>query len=337
MRSEGRSALTHAAGRFSMQAMADDPVENDSQEAAGGHIPGAPGWPAFRTVGREPSRLPVMIAVPHAGRAYTRALLSEMRHPDSASLKLEDRYVDKLARAVARNTGVGLLLADAPRAMIDLNRAPEDVDWDMIAGAPRVPRMSEPASRRARSGLGLIPRRLPVLGEIWRRRLEARDLSARIDAIHTPYHARLAAMLAGLRERWGAALLIDLHSMPPLAARGGQRPAEFVIGDRFGTSCHGSLVAASFAQLAQAQRLVAHNRPYAGGYVLERHASPMSNIHAMQIEIDRTVYLDAQMAEPGPGFDEVVAVLTGLVRRLAGVVAELAGDNGEQVWPLAAE
>lgn len=317
--------------------MDDDPAENDSHEIAGGRIPGAPGWPAFRTIGSGPSILPVMIAVPHAGRAYTRALLDDMRHPESASLKLEDRYVDKLARIVARETGAGLLLAEAPRAMIDLNRAPDDIDWDMIAGSRRADRAPEQASRRARSGLGLIPRRLPGLGELWRRRYEAQELSARLSGVHAPYHERLESMLSTLRERWGAALLIDLHSMPPLTARGGHRAAEFVIGDRFGTTCHGSLVGAAFAQLAQAQRLAAHNRPYAGGYVLERHAQPASGIHAMQIEIDRSIYLDERMAEPGPGFDDVAGVIVALVRRLAGVVAELVSENGDQVWPLAAE
>jgi N-formylglutamate amidohydrolase len=320
-----------------MGAMGDDPVENDSQESAGGHIPGAPGWPAFRVIGREPSMLPVMIAVPHAGRAYTRALLRDMRYPDSASLKLEDRYVDKLARVIARETGAGLLMAEAPRAMIDLNRSPDDVDWGMIAGAPKGDRRSEPASRRARSGLGLIPRRLPVLGELWRRRHEAQELSARIDGIHAPYHERLAKMLETLRDRWGAALLIDLHSMPPLAARGGHKAAQFVVGDRFGASCHGNLVASAFAHLAQAQRLAAHNRPYAGGYVLDRHGRPANGIHAMQIEIDRAAYLDAALAEPGPGFDDVAAVLSSLIRRLASLVAELASEKGEHVWPLAAE
>lgn len=320
-----------------MAGMGDDPAENDSQDRCEGHIPGAPGWPAFRVIGREPSTLPVMIAVPHAGRAYPRALLNDMRHPDAACLKLEDRYVDKLACLIARETGAGLLVAEAPRAMVDLNRAPDDVDWDMVSGLAEGDRGPEPPSRRVRSGLGLVPRRLPGLGDLWRQRLDARALGARIEDVHAPYHAQLGTMLSALRERWGAALLIDLHSMPPLPARGGQRAAEFVIGDRFGASCHGSLVAAAFAQFGGAQRLVAHNRPYAGGYVLERHARPAAGIHAMQIEIDRTAYLDARLAEQGPGFDDVAAVLVQLVRRLAGVVAELAADKNGPGWRLAAE
>lgn len=317
--------------------MGENRADDDSLNSSGGQIPGAPGIAAFRVWADEPSALPVMIAVPHAGRAYPRALLRDMRQPESAALKLEDRYVDKLARAVARETGAALLVAQAPRAMIDLNRAPEDVDWEMFGRADRAGRTSDGASGRARSGLGLIPRRLPGIGELWRRRHEEHDLRARISQVHAPYHTKLETMLAALRDRWGAALLIDMHSMPPLGARPGQVSPEFVIGDRFGSSCHGGLVAAAFAQLAQAGRAAAHNRPYAGGYVLERHGRPAHGLHAMQVEIDRSAYLDARMAEPGPGVEDVVGVLSGLVRRLAGAVAELGQPDRGPDWLIAAE
>ena len=320
-----------------MQSMGDDRAKDESTKHTGGRIPGAPGVAAFRVWEEEPSALPVMISVPHAGRAYPRSLLREMRHPDTAALKLEDRYVDTLGKAVAQETGAALLIAQAPRAMIDLNRAPEDVDWEMFGRPSRPDDAAAHPSRRARTGLGLIPRRLPGMGELWRRRHDEQDLTSRIAEIHEPYHARLSSMLAGLRDRWGAALLIDLHSMPPLVPRSGQAAAEFVIGDRFGTTCHGSLVASAFAQFAQAERRVAHNRPYAGGYVLERHANPEKGMHAMQIEVDRSCYLDARMFEPGPGLDSVVAVLAGLVRRLAVGVAELSESDRGSVWPLAAE
>jgi N-formylglutamate amidohydrolase len=226
-----------------MPAMDDDRAADESQAHDGGRIPGAPGVAAFRVWEEEPSALPVMLSVPHAGRAYPRSLLREMRYPDAAALKLEDRYVDKLGRAIAQETGASLLIAQAPRAMIDLNRAPEDVDWEMFGRPSRPDDAAAHPSRRARSGLGLIPRRLPGMGELWRRRHDEQDLATRIADIHEPYHARLSSMLQGLRDRWGAALLIDLHSMPPLVPRVGQPAAEFVIGDRFGATCHGSLVA----------------------------------------------------------------------------------------------
>ena len=321
--------------------MGHEHADIDSQGHAGGSIPGAPGIAAFRVWGDEPSALPVMISVPHAGRAYSQALLREMRHPDAAALKLEDRYIDRVARRIAEETGAALLIAQAPRAMIDLNRAPDDVDWEMFGRAARPEQRAEQRAdhptRRARSGLGLIPRRLPGIGELWRRRHDERDLESRIAQIHEPYHARLAAMLAALRERWGAVLLLDLHSMPPLVGRSGQPAAEFVIGDRFGTTCHGSLVGAGFAVMAEAGRPAAHNRPYAGGYVLDRHARPLAGIHAMQVEVDRSCYLDARMAEPGAGLDSVVAVLARMVRRLSAAVVELSGQAGDHGWPLAAE
>lgn len=309
----------------------------DSLRLEGGTIPGGSGAAAFRLSGQQPSPLPVLIAVPHAGRAYPGAVIESMRNPGPAALKLEDRYVDKLAEEVARQTGALLLVAQAPRAMIDLNRSPEDVDWEMFArGRPRDCGSYAPGFR-ARSGLGLIPRRLPGLGELWKRRHEPDELTARITGVHTPYHQCLADQLESLRDRWGAALLIDLHSMPPLEPRGGRPAPELVLGDRFGQSCHGALMGSAFAVLAQAGRQAAHNRPYAGGYVLERHARPHQGVHAMQIEIDRSAYLDARLVEPGEGMAAMAEMLCELVRRLARDVADLGRTGGAQSWPQAAE
>jgi len=306
---------------------------------SGGAIPGLAGAPAFLMSAPEPSSIPVLIAAPHGGRLYPAALVERMRNPAYAALRLEDRYVDRLAHAVAANTGAALLMAQAPRAMIDLNRAADDVDWDMIAhrsgeGAP-TPGPSA-SGRRARSGLGLIPRRLPGIGELWKRRHDRAELDARITHVHEPYHNALAGLLAELHERWGAALLIDLHSMPPLALRGAPAP-EFVVGDRFGATCTGVVTAAAFAWFAENRRPAAHNRPYAGGYVLECHARPRSGLHALQLEIDRSSYLDARLAEPGAGFAGMVELLSGLVQRLAGEVAALGGGAAGQRWAEAAE
>ncbi|EJL34670.1 N-formylglutamate amidohydrolase [Novosphingobium sp. AP12] len=315
--------------------MIERPDETDSQVERGGRIPGAPGAAAFVLDAREASEIPVVIAAPHGGRIYSPFLLRDFRHSKSTLLRLEDRHVDKLAKGVASATGASLLVAHAARAMIDLNRAPDDVDWEMVERAAHPAGGAPMPSRRARSGLGLFPRRLPGLGELWRRRMGASDLAERIAGIHEPYHLALEAELARLKERWGAALLIDLHSMPPLGTRPGVPAAQVVIGDRFGASCHGSVVAATFAHFAQCGREAAHNRPYAGGYVLERHANPRKGIHALQVEIDRSRYLDSAFAEPGAGMAGMIEDLAELVRRLAPVVADLGQDAG--AWPLAAE
>ncbi len=316
----------------------------DSRIASGGIIPGSGGVAAFRVIAPMPSVIPVLISVPHAGRAYPQALLAAMRDSAVAPARLEDRLVDRLALAVGKETGAGLLVADAPRAMIDLNRAPHDIDWGMISdGANSARTASAVPGGRARGGLGLVPRRVPGVGELWKAPLAHAELIARIEGVHQPYHACLSEHLARLRARWGAALMIDLHSMPPLPLRHGSAagPARVVLGDRFGASCGGSLVATAFSCLAEARMVAAHNRPYAGGYGLDRHGAPRRGIHAMQIEIDRGCYLESRLMEPGDGFDAMVTLLVGLVRRLAGQVAMLgsgagAGDDAGG-WAQAAE
>jgi len=294
----------------------------DSHRERGGRIPGTAGQPAWSLTRRTPAPLPVLIAAPHGGRHYPAEFSTRMRNAGTASLRLEDRFTDLLAEAIARETGAVLLVAHAPRAMIDLNRAPDDMDWDMVAGGAPEGRARLAAGQRARSGLGLVPRRLPGMGELWKRRMTTEELDARIEHVHRTYHAALASALEGLRDRWGAALLLDLHSMPPLGPkRGADAAADFVIGDRFGASCDSALAAAAFDHFTAAGCRAAHNRPYAGGYVLDRHAAPARSLHAMQIEVCRTAYLDSHLREPGPGMASVVNVLAGLVRRLAGEIA----------------
>lgn len=296
--------------------MSDGDTDEDERQS-GGSIPSGEG-PAFTSCVPADMPVPILIAVPHAGRDYPEDLTAAMRDPRWAQTRLEDRFVDRIGEDVAEATGAALLVAKAPRALLDLNRAPDDIDWGMVAdaGAKRPP--SSAANRRARGGLGLVPRRLPGMGEIWKRRLTRAELQARIDEVHRPYHREAADILERLRDRWGAALLIDLHSMPPLRGLGDERePVEFVLGDRFGASAAGSLSAHTLRFMAQAERKMAHNRPYSGGYVLERQAAPRRGIHALQIEVCRSIYLDAQFDQPGPRLPAVTRVLSGLVRSLA--------------------
>jgi N-formylglutamate amidohydrolase len=256
-----------------------------------------------------------------------------MRDMDLAQLRLEDRYVDRLGVAIARETGAALLVAHAPRALLDLNRSEDDIDWDMVEGGR--PADILPAERgqrsnaRARSGLGLVPRRLPGSGEIWRGRLTPAELAARIEGIHRSYHARLAEELSQIRAEWGAALLVDLHSMPPLRADDGEaRAPVVVIGDRFGASCHNVLVGRALAHLEARGVPATQNRPYSGGYVLDRHGAPQAGVHAMQIEVCRATYLDRHLSEPGAGLPAIAAMLTGLVRELGAEAALLGGGEG---------
>ncbi|XUU59938.1 N-formylglutamate amidohydrolase [Erythrobacter sp. HA6-11] len=272
--------------------------------------------------------IPVLIAVPHAGRAYSAELLAQMRAPELVMNRLEDRYVDEIAYEAAQGLGASLLIANAPRAMLDLNRSRDDVDWSMVKGARQRPARHSLANRRARSGLGLIPRRLPGHGEIWRTPLSNDELEHRIDTVHRPYHQTLGKELARIRDRWGAALLIDLHSMPPLRPHSGaERGAEFVVGDRFSASCDPALVAAGQNFLEGQGRIVTHNRPYSGGYVLNAHGMPRQAIHALQLEVCRSIYLDADLNLPTDRVKDVAQLVAGFTRLLGEEVARL-GNSG---------
>lgn len=297
---------------------------------------------AYIHVAPRPMPLPVLIAVPHAGRAYPGEVLAEMRDPGSSQLRLEDRHVDAVGVEIARATGTGLLVAHAPRAMLDLNRAADDIDWEMVAGEgegakddihPK-PR-AYGSNARARSGLGLVPRRLPGFGEIWRSKLTREEVLRRIDDIHRPYHDFLGRELQRIRDEWGAALLVDLHSMPPLRRPSGEeRAPQVVLGDRFGASCHSAIAARAFRYLDQHGCAAAHNRPYSGGYVLDRHAEPARGIHGIQIELCRSTYLDASLSEPTVAVKPLAKMLAGLVRELGAETARI-GAGGD--LPQAAE
>lgn len=307
--------------------------KGDDLRVSGGRVPGLDDAPAYSFVAPRRMRLPVLVAVPHAGRAYPPQVVARMRDPQGAQLRLEDRLVDRVGIAIAKATGAGLLVAHAPRALLDLNRAEDDIDWDMVEGGrPEHLALQSPGgrgcNRRARSGLGLVPRRLPGSGEIWRGRLGRAELTARIAGIHRAYHAFLGEELARIRAEWGAALLIDLHSMPPLrAAEGEHETPQIVLGDRFGITCHYGLMACALRHLEARGCAAAQNRPYSGGYVLDRHGAPQDGIHALQIEVCRATYLDPRLAEPGAGLTAMASLLASLVREVGSETALLGGGS----------
>ncbi|MFD1786792.1 N-formylglutamate amidohydrolase [Sphingomonas floccifaciens] len=266
--------------------------------------------PSFDRLGPLPPTSPVVVSVPHAGRDYPPALLARLRVPAAQLRPLEDRHVDMLA--LAARADETLIVARKARAWIDLNRSERDRDPRVDDGAARfgMPQLSS----RVRGGLGLIPRRAAAGTEIWARSWSADDVAARIHADHRPYHAALAETLAAARARFGVAILLDLHSMPSLA---GADPARIVIGDRFARTSAARFVARIEGCAKRAGYAVALNTPYAGGHVLERHAAPGRGIHAIQLEIDRALYLDAQLDQPGPGFDAVARFVRDVIDALA--------------------
>lgn len=284
--------------------------------------------PAYRAYfARRPS-LPVLVAVPHSGRAYPPSLVKAMRDPARTCSRIEDRFVDKIAMQIAAQTGASFLIADAPRAMIDLNRSPEDIDWSMVRGKTGTSARRSSTNSRSRSGLGLFPRRISGLGEIWRHHFPQEELEDRFEAIHRPYHRELDGELERLRDFWGAALLLDIHSMPPLRRKApDETPASFVLGDRFGASCDRALVDAAYETIRESGRSVVLNRPYAGGYILDRFGRPARGIHAMQLEICRSIYLDSQLNWPSPRVSTVAKLVSRIVSRLASHIAAM-GQGG---------
>lgn len=266
--------------------------------------------PSFQRYGPDIPLSPVVLSVPHAGRDYPLPLRAALRVPLTALLPLEDRYADALA-LTARQSET-LFVADRARAWIDLNRAEHERDPRIDDGAHHG---GQPQSARLRSGLGLVPRRAGNSGDFWRHRLSGEEVAARIRADHRPYHEALGHALAAARERFGVAVLLDVHSMPALGSP--DTAPRIVLGDRFGRSA-GSRLTGRLEGVARAHGLLsATNAPYSGGHILERHGDPQSGIHAIQIEFDRTLYLDARLDQPGPGLNEAVRVLRAMIDALA--------------------
>ena len=283
-----------------------------------------PSAPAFRRLGPAAAASPVLLSVPHAGRDYSAALIGAARVPLARLETLEDRLVDRLVwRAV--EAGTVAIVAEAPRAEIDLNRDERELDPGMIVPRPHASTILD--SPRMRGGLGLVPARMSGAGAIWRERIPAADIASRIARIHRPYHAALADQLTALRACFGIAVLLDCHSMPP---RSDGAQAQIVLGDRHGSSMAPRLVAAAEAAVTAAGFSVARNAPFAGGYITARHGRPRAGIHALQLEIDRSLYLGPDLRTPGPGFDRVC-------RLIEDVAAALASEARAEDIPVAAE
>jgi N-formylglutamate amidohydrolase len=252
------------------------------------------------------SPLPVLLSIPHSGREYDPATLANSVQGVAALHALEDPLVDRLAwRAIS--AGFGSVIQPVPRALIDCNRDEDELDPAAIEGIGPIP-----VGPRARHGLGLVPSRTHRHGALWRRPIDRAELTRRIEQIYRPYHQTLATGLENLQTRHGEALLLDCHSMPP--RRHGQ--ANVVIGDRHGSSA-ASWISAEAARIVRATGLtVALNDPYAGGSIVVRHGRPGEGVHALQLEIDRGLYLNRDGRTAGRGFDRIASLIETLATGL---------------------
>ena len=281
---------------------------------------------ASEAVGVSEPVSPIVISVPHAGRDYPLALRAALRVPVEALRPLEDRHVDTLA--IAAHGRETMLVQRRARAWIDLNRAENERDPQIDSGADR--RLLGLPSAKLRGGLGLIPRRIASAGEIWRRKLDGEEVVARIAGDHRPYHAALQAALQRTRDVFGIAILLDVHSMPSLPDG-----SQIVLGDRFGQSSAARFLSRLESETFAAGLSCAVNTPYAGGHILQRHGAPSHGIHAIQLEFDRALYLDAAHDQPGPG----LTAMARLLRRMIDALADeaLVDRAGADTTQLAAE
>lgn len=250
---------------------------------------------------------PIVFASPHSGRHYPEQFLRQSALAPVALRSSEDAYVDRLF-ADAPDLGATLIAARFPRAFVDVNREPWELDPAMFDGA--LPPWTNASTPRVAAGLGVVPRVVAEGAAIYTRPLPAAEANRRVETYHQPYHRALEQTLLALRHNHGTAVLIDCHSMPSQAANMPANTAvDIVLGDRFGASCAPELADKAEAVLRALGLSVARNTPYAGGYCTGRYGRPAAGLHALQIEINRALYLDEKTVEPNPQFDALQAAM----------------------------
>jgi N-formylglutamate amidohydrolase len=257
---------------------------------------------------------PFVFCSPHSGRVYPAAFLSSSRLDAHALRKSEDCYVDDLFSGVA-DLGVPLIAARFPRAYLDVNREPYELDPELFDDP--MPPYANTQSVRVVGGLGTVARIVADGEDIYRERLSLAVALERIDRLYKPFHGTLSGLLDATWRQFGIAVLIDCHSMPSASIGQPQAPRpDFVLGDRFGVSCDGRLTRFFREMLAGLGYEVQLNRPYAGGYITEHYGRPQRGLHALQIEVNRSLYLNETTLTRSRNFPRVKQDLTNTVAQL---------------------
>jgi N-formylglutamate amidohydrolase len=285
------------------------------------------GKPPFEVVAPAHQSLPLVFNSGHSGCCYPECFLAASRLDKKAIRRSEDSYVDDLV-AGAADLGAPLLKANFPRAWLDVNREPYELDPKMFDGS--LPTYANVRSVRVAGGLGTIARIVSESEEIYATLLPVEEALNRIDAIYKPYHRMLRQLVIDTRAAFGLAVLVDCHSMPS-SVRGRLRP-DIVLGDRYGTSCASQLTDLAARILSGFGYSVSRNKPYAGGFITEHYGQPGRGLHAVQVEINRRLYMDERTLEQNSGFARLRADLAHLVKELGE-----AFDAGFMSRPEAAE
>lgn len=269
--------------------------------------------PPFEILSPEEWTAPAVFNSPHSGRDFPEDFLQQSRLAKPTLRKSEDCYVDELFMSCLAH-GAPMLRSRVPRSYIDLNREPYELDPRMFSG--ELPGYANTASPRVAAGLGTIPRIVSEGEEIYRGRIDFAEARNRIEQIYLPYHRTLSALTSAVVSKAGEVLLIDCHSMPASASAhvvphlaGG---VDVVLGDRFGASCAEDISSFVEHELSRHGLRVLRNKPYAGGFITQNHGSPHRGQHALQIEINRSLYMNESTLEKNSGFENVRAVLAKL-------------------------
>jgi N-formylglutamate amidohydrolase len=288
------------------------------------HTDGLPGAVAavgyaFDLVQPAANGVPVLVTSPHSGRLYPLAMQRLLAVSVDALRATEDAYVDELF-SHAPEAGATLLTARYARSVVDLNRDARELDPDMFADG--LPRPSGLATARVAAGLGCLPR-VGARGEaIYCGHLSRAEGEARLSLVYEPYHACLQGELARLTGQHGGAVLIDCHSMPSVQP-GRRALPDIVLGDRFGASCDGRLTSRVERAFKDHGFSVARNAPYAGGYTTQRYGNPRRNVHALQIELNRCLYMNEHSRERSGGFQPLRAQLDRIIPEIVAASAQV--------------
>lgn len=288
----------------------------------------SPPRPAYRLEMPKIQAGPLIVASPHSGRLYPWSFVRSTVLDERSIRSSEDAFVDMLV-GEAPALGAPLLAAEYPRAYIDLNRSCDELDPAVIEGVSR-----SPSNPRVSSGLGVIPRVVANGRLIYRGKIRRDEAEARLNHVWRPYHACLDGLMADTQAAFGKAVLLDIHSMPHEAldnvarSPGAPRP-DVVIGDRFGASASGAIVDALEAAFQGSGLVVSRNTPFAGAFITQHYGHPSRGRHAIQIEIDRALYMNETLIRPNGNFRHVKALLTEMLRRM------IRAQDG--AMPLAAE
>jgi N-formylglutamate amidohydrolase len=259
----------------------------------------------------------VVVASPHSGALYPAEFLSQAAVPLAALRRAEDAFVDELF-AAAPALGMPFLAARFPRSYVDANREPYELDPGMFEGP--LPRPLNHRTTRVAAGLGMIPR-VAASGEaIYRGRVPADEIEHRLETCWRPYHVALSSLVEQTYSLFGGALLVDAHSMPSSASGIGTREREpkvdIVLGDNHGESCAASLVESAETWLRGQGLRVQRNQPYAGGFTTQRYGRPGLARHALQIEINRALYMDEARHKRGPSLGVMEHLMAGLLEEM---------------------